>query len=570
MGESPLTGFGEMRNVDLYSAPGVAKTNMKLQLSSQTPVNATFTADPATDLLTFASSPNLSNGAAITVSSSGTLPNPLVANTTYYVIFVGTNTIKLATNLGNLNSFTAINITTAGTGVLTATTINLGRVTHFTENPVTNYVYCVDDNGRVWYVGDFANLWVLIDGNDRTNARGNGICVWKNYLLVFRNNKIDLYGGPAGGLSDAIANRVWNVPAGWPLNATNTSGSHHAVWGIDDILYYCDKNLISDFQEVGTFTGAAGTYTQTVGALVLPTNYESFRLRELGQNLEVLANIGSNSTTSTIFPWDRSSTSFFLPLELFYAANNFLSYNNTMYIFSTRMMKIFASNGSFSNAFKRLPPAIALNDSSFNTSIGGVGVYNGKMFFTIYGRTGYAGLFSINLDGGDYNQQNALVFENIIANESTTTTISLPGLHVPRNAGNMYVSWYDSSLGYGGIDSYLGLNNTYPLYDNFETVIESPLYKVGTTLVQNVYSQVEIALANPLTASQSIRLSYRTNVIDAYTLIGTFDSTDKFSGNRSSMNFVNAPNNLEYFQVKCELKTSSSASPQLIEIRFRE
>jgi hypothetical protein len=414
-------------------------------------------------------------------------------------------------------------------------------------------------------VGDFNTLWVLIDGNTRTNSSGNGICVWKDYLLVFRDTAIDVY----GNLTAVIGSRTWTN--GWKTGLNNSS-SHHAIWGLDDILYFCNGVSVGSIQEATPpFDPATGgTFNYATSALLLPSSYRSFRLEELGQNLMVAANIGTGGFTSTIFPWDRSSSSFFLPLRLPFQIDNFYVYDNILYIYSSKMMRIYATNGTSFNELKRLPPAAVLNDLSFNTAIGGVGVNLGRLLFTLYGRTGYAGLFSLNLNSGEYNRENALVFENIFSINSTTTSIFSFGMHVPRGAGNIFVAWYDSSLGYGGIDSYLGPNTSYLLYNNFESVIESPLIKVGTTLVQTVYSQIEIALANPLTASQSIRLSYRTNIIDPYTLIGTFDSTSIFSGNRSSINFINAPNNIEYFQVKCELKTTSTASPQLIEIRFRE
>lgn len=572
MGESALTGFGEMRNVDIYSSPGAVKTNNKLQLVSQAPqANFTFTADPATDILDYGITHNLRNGAAVTVSTTGTLPAPLTINTTYYVIFVSSTTIKLATNIANAQASTAIDITTTGTGSNSSTTINMSRIRFFAEDPKSNYVYCVDDNGRVWYVGDFNTLWVLIDGNTRTNASGNGICVWKDYLLVFRNALIDLYGGPAGGLSDAIGNRVWNGPVGWPLSSTNTSNSHHAIWGIDDILYYCDKNKVSSFQEVGTFTGIAGTYTQTMGALSLPSSYNSFRLEELGQNLMVAANIGSGNFTSTIFPWDRTSSSFFLPLRLPFQIDNFFVYDNVLYVYSAKMMKIYATNGSSFNELKRLPPIATLNDISFNTAIGGVGAYLGRLFFTLFGRTGYVGLFSLNLNNGEYNREGALVFENIFSINSTSSTVFSFGMHVPRGAGNLFAAWYDSSLGYGGIDSYLGPNTAYVRYSNYEVSVETELTKVGTPLEKRTLEQIEIDLAKPLTINQGVRLSYRTDLNASYTLINTYDTSAGFGNYQTLTESEKLGVTTDYIQVKVDLTSNSSSttSPELIQIRIR-
>jgi len=51
----------------------------------------------------------------------GALPTPLVAATDYFAIRTATTTVKLATTLANAHAGTAIDITSAGTGVHTIT-----------------------------------------------------------------------------------------------------------------------------------------------------------------------------------------------------------------------------------------------------------------------------------------------------------------------------------------------------------------------------------------------------------------------------------------------------------------
>lgn len=575
-GESSLTGFGDIRNADVYSNPGAVQINNKLQLSSQAPVTITFTADPATDLITFPSAHGLSQGAAITVSSTGTLPAPLVAGTIYYVLVFSPTTIKLASSLANAFLSLSIDITTAGTGTHTLTTVNMGRIRHFTDNPATNFVYCVDDNGRVWYVGDFGRLWALIDGNVRTNANGNGIVVFKNYLLVFRNNRIDTYGGPLGaGLTDLIANRVWTN--NWQTT-TNTSGSHHAIWALDDIAYFCNTRTVASIMEATPpfSPDTGGSFTYTPGALTLPSSYSSFRLEELGTNLMVAANTGVNNFNTTIFPWDRVSSSYDLPMKLPFQMDIFLTYNNVLYLVSTKMLRIYTTNGSYISELKRLPPSAFTFDSSGNAVVNGIGMYQGRINFTLSGRNNYAGLFSLNLQAGQYNSQGALIFDNITSTGSTATTMQVLGFFVPKEFGNLYVAWFNTATGTGGIDSLFGLSGSYVKYDNFETLIESPLIKVGNTLTKTNYCQIEIVLASPLVGGQAIRLSYRPNATVGYTSIGTFDTTNVFTNSKSSINTEFSFNDnidirgIEYLQVKCELDGGGNDTPQLLELRFRE
>lgn len=82
----------------------------------------TFTA-ATNDILTFtsiASIPsNLLTGTRVRVSTTTTLPAPLVAGTDYYVIRLTDNTIELAASYANAIDGTQIDITTTGTGTHT-------------------------------------------------------------------------------------------------------------------------------------------------------------------------------------------------------------------------------------------------------------------------------------------------------------------------------------------------------------------------------------------------------------------------------------------------------------------
>jgi hypothetical protein len=86
-----------------------------VQFTTATVATTAFTANAATDVCT-ATAHNFSNGWALQLTSSGTLPAPLVAGTTYYVINATANTFKLAATSGGA----AINLTTAGTGTHSA------------------------------------------------------------------------------------------------------------------------------------------------------------------------------------------------------------------------------------------------------------------------------------------------------------------------------------------------------------------------------------------------------------------------------------------------------------------
>lgn len=103
--------------VDLTSAMGYSCMSV---ITVNAPGTGAFTADSTTDICT-KTSHGLYTGAIVRVSTSGALPNPLLAATDYFVIRVTANTFKLAASLPDAQAGTAIDLTTNGTGTQTVT-----------------------------------------------------------------------------------------------------------------------------------------------------------------------------------------------------------------------------------------------------------------------------------------------------------------------------------------------------------------------------------------------------------------------------------------------------------------
>jgi len=132
--------------------------------SASTP-SGTFTADSATNILTLSvSNANFATGVPITVQTSGTLPAPLVASTTYYVIRVGLSTtnpgtIKLATTYANAIANTPIDIATNGlptNSIVVTGQVQLGSIT---SHPGT-IVACRTLHRRIFlFSQNFTEVW---------------------------------------------------------------------------------------------------------------------------------------------------------------------------------------------------------------------------------------------------------------------------------------------------------------------------------------------------------------------------------------------------------------------------
>lgn len=83
--------------------------------------------DTGTDQITVTSNDSLKTGTAVVLTTTGSLPGGLSLATTYYVIYVSSTVIKLATSLANAIAGTAINITSQGSGTHTATVTYTAR-----------------------------------------------------------------------------------------------------------------------------------------------------------------------------------------------------------------------------------------------------------------------------------------------------------------------------------------------------------------------------------------------------------------------------------------------------------
>jgi len=127
--------------------------------------SATFTADAVTDVLTLSTNNNnFATGVPVTVSTTGTLPNPLNTTDTYYVIRQGTaatfpGEIKLATTYANAIAGTAINLTTNGTPTNTVTVFGQLQQGSVTTHPGT-VVACRTLHRRLFlFSQNFTEVW---------------------------------------------------------------------------------------------------------------------------------------------------------------------------------------------------------------------------------------------------------------------------------------------------------------------------------------------------------------------------------------------------------------------------
>lgn len=86
------------------------------------PISQTFVASTATSQLTMTSTADFPTGTPVTFTTTGTLPQPLVAGITYYTIFLTPTVLYVAATLDDAESGYVIPITSLGSGINTITT----------------------------------------------------------------------------------------------------------------------------------------------------------------------------------------------------------------------------------------------------------------------------------------------------------------------------------------------------------------------------------------------------------------------------------------------------------------
>ena len=519
IGASPHKGFGLFRNADIESKPGsvmVAKQPGTLFHGIKT---QTFTADAGTDICTTSTDVEATDinygGAAVYFTTTDTLPAGLSINTVYFLIKTTDRTFQVATSYKNAvgsASGTEINITDAGTGVHTINQVPIGIIRHIVRDYRTFTNFFIDSNGRVWFTSGTVAYLLYNSALDTgaaalTQASGTGLSITPfssttaTFLFAFRNNAIDVV--------DVFGNTDIEEPSwtnGWQtMNTTGgSSNSHEAIEAQDAAIYFCDDRFIgSIIEKVDQIfdPSNAATYTYNNQALDLPPREIAQCLEELGTNLL----IGGNSFNK-IYPWNRVAGSFNLPMDVSeFRIKKMKNIGGTVYILAGSWGNIYLTQGSYVRHFKKIPAYVTNEVGSLQANPitwGGIGSLNGTLIFGMGVLTaGNSGLYRLWPDG-------RLTIDNV-------PSIGAANVTAIFSNDDFYTMGYD-----GGADIFNSTKYGRVRYENLETVIQSPLYKVATEVQKGTYSHAEVVFSKQ-PAYGKIELSYREETDGSFTEIDT-------------------------------------------------
>lgn len=195
-------------------------------------------ASPSTGVLTFTDSvPMWVSGTAVAISTTGSMPSPLIAGEKYYVIQTGTaGQIRLSTSPTTTDTGSYISLTSAGSGVLSIGVYDKRRVfPRFEMNPVRNSIWIDTPTGVLANVieGPYSDIRVQQTIFDQYNRP-----LGPDKLAVYRQDKRSKV-----SIVPELQNDVDPILGSDPYNYIHIAGGHFFIEGFEHFLLLNDTTV---------------------------------------------------------------------------------------------------------------------------------------------------------------------------------------------------------------------------------------------------------------------------------------------------------------------------------------
>ena len=444
-----------------------------------------------------------------------------------------------------------------------SSTTVVAQVNWIVRHPITTTeIYALDNAGTVYKSTDTGATWAVLAGSSSTNAHGNGLWIWKNYLFVARDALLDTCGdGTATGITAA------NWTLGWKTIDSDVLWHPMLTSKNDSKLFGGAGRFVYSLEELTTFApGSAPTYTWTQQALDLPTAYRIKCIEELGNNLMLGTWQGTNIydiRVADIFPWDRSSTSFGQPIVMAeYGVHALFNSGNSLVVLAGTNGTIFRCDGANANIIGQLPQDLS-GGKYLEWYPGGICSYKNKVFFGVGqgGTTAIAGMgvYSLYQTG----QGNILNLEHLVStlNDGSSNPLK-PSALLPITRDTLLVGWRDNAT--YGLD--LTTATSYAYTTNYSGSFDSRIYDVGVNENKWKPIQAQIRFGRPLRTGEGIQISYRFSLADSFTTIKTLAFADNGVGAIITKTFpIQLPDNVkqtDQVQFRVALLGTSTTTPE--------
>jgi len=463
-------------------------------------------------------------------------------------------------------------------------------------------VFAQFDNGDVYKSTDSGATWSNTSATT-TNAHGNGLIYFNGlggtgYVFAFRDSIIDYY---------SLFSNTWT--AGWQTglstagsSMTPISANHYPFifpsqngfyFGNGNQLGYIGAGTSSTFDPATAGSG----YVYDPAILTLPSGWIIKTLAFYPPNyLAIGCGSLTNYQTSDLIFWDTvTKNKYYPPITLYSKSQNrenginqLINRNNTLYAVSGGTHSIFKTDGSSYKLMSDLSLHTVYRQTEGNELDAPMVLSNYPSAIEVIGDrifTGYAtppsnyispfdstfgvyplGVWTMLPDDGEVECTYVPCVNGAGFGDNSPSNNFAIGAIKALTAGSYLVSWKKASLALPSSPVYyIDVVSAYGyLTDEAgsvvngvrNTVIESPLWEIGSALTPQTISNIEIQLIKNLEATQRIEVLYRTKTRDNFTSLQTFTGDGTQAYYAVDDNPIGAT---QFLQIQVKLGQSSSS-----------
>ncbi len=376
------------------------------------------------------------------------------------------------------------------------------------------------------------------------------LALYKDYLWIRQANVMHAY-GPLN-----------NSPQWFPNVSTGYSDVYRGglLVGQDDYLYTGNGNYVTKLEVTGTGTPTVAPTVSISTQLDLPDGQYVSCIEEFGTKIAIGTHGGAsyydrgNYPTARLYTWNRQAGTLGnfgladLPVSFTENGINAIKQHaNKLYISAGTQGNIYVSDGTNYQKLLTLPYA----QTGFE--------YSATVFPNAL-EISSKGTLLVGLSGDLNTVSSPAIYEVDLNTEGYPAVPFVTSSYTIGTVNNSTIykigfinnkSRQSLNIGYSHNSTYAVNISDSTLYNSYGGVIESQLIKVGGYNSKKTFEHIEWTLAEPLVNGQAIRISYRKNNKEDYTLIDTWSFTDY--GGIISFEDIAAIADCEYIQLKIEL-----------------
>jgi hypothetical protein len=401
--------------------------------------------------------------------------------------------------------------------------------------------------------------------------------IYKNYLWVRYQTVLSAYGPLDSGGAQWFA----NVDTGYnTVGSTTQSYDAPILIGQDDFLYIGNGNFVLKKEVTSSGTVGVAPVVATSATLDLPDGQFVSCLEEYGTKIAIGTHGGisgtdkNNQPNARLYTWNRQAGTLGNPgladLPVIFSENGINAikqHANKLYVSAGSQGNIYVTDGTNYQRVASIPYSpigYAYSSTVYKNAL--AISPKGNLLVGLSGDLSplsRAGIYEIDLNTEGNPISYSTPSTAVVGTVSTPTQYKI-GFIKPKTYQITKIGWANGTT--YGVDT-----SDFRLYASYGGIIETPLIRVGNFDTKKTFQEIEFSLASPLVSGQNIRISYRLNDKDSFTLIGTwgFSTIGSVLSFRDTAGITDA----EYVQLKIELDQSAftlyGSNINLIEVILR-